>query len=323
MGNKKIMTGKMPRKIIYGNDLFQEIAIPETNRLFIVSYWDLWIAMIAVDQFDNDLDKMIATLRSQVSSYSYLRYELEGVVNHIRLLHQSLEENDLCFIDILAKIDAEFIKKQKPKAKKKILEMHFQFQEKSEWMINTPRKLREEQAMLGYWGCFPIDPEKYAVILGKLYKSGFYTKAQSHTLENKLQRYLTKYEKKASNAELFALYRAFLTVVLEKMESVDDSYGIIGDLYQEVFKTYVLLDRSQLEMKSVDFFLDLMVLVIWEDYGCTDLYQADLFKSLTSAEILLVESILLQQQEELKNLELDYQAKKALAMLKKLHELSQ
>ncbi len=313
------MTETTPREIKYGNDFFQEITIPGSSNTFNATYWDLWIAIILVDEFDNDIDNMISDLRTKNTGYSLLKSEFEGLLSHIRSLHQALAEDELSFSDILLNVDTDFIKKQKVKAINKIINMKYRPQEKSGWMIYTPKKLREDQAMRGHWHIFPVNPQKYADLLIGLYKSGFYTRGQSNALESKLQKHLEKHEKKASDSELFALYRAFLTVVLERMESVDDSYGVIGSLYEEVFKKYFSLDRSKLEMNPADFFLDCLELVIWEDYDCTDFYQADFFKSLNATEIPLVESILLQQTDELNSLELDYQAKGATSLLKTLH----
>ncbi len=309
----------MHREIKYGNDLFREIISPESKKIFKVTYWDLWIAILLNDQFSNDLNKFIDNLNSNKTSYLSSNYE--ALSNHIYLLHQSLLEEKLYTSDILVGVDGNFIKKQKVKAKKKILEMGFKPKEKSVWMINTPKKLRNDQAMRGHWHSFPTNPHEYANLLEGVYKSsGFYSEGQSFKLEDKLSKYLDKYEVHASFSELFALYRAFLTVVVEKMDMVDDSYGIIGDLYGEVFKKYFLLDRSKLDMKLSNFFLDFIELIIWEDYGCTDNYQPEFFNSLTSTEVSLVESILLQQRNELNNLELKYQAKNALAMLKILYK---
>ena len=313
------MTEQKTREIKYGNDFFQEITIADSNNTFKATYWDLWIAIILADEFNNDVDKMIDDLRTKSNGYSLLRSKFEGLLSHIRSLHQALAEDELNFSDILRNAGADFIKKQKVKAVNKIIKMAYRPQEESRWMIDTPKKLREAQAMRGHWYLFPVNPQKYADLLIKLYKSGLYTRGQSDILENKLQKSLEKHEKKASDTELFALYRAFLTVALERMESVDDSYGTIGGLYGEVFKKYFSLDRSKLEMNPADFFLDCLELVLWEDYGCTDFYQADFLKSLNAAEISLVESILLQQKDELNSLELDYQASEASSLLKKLH----
>lgn len=85
-------------------------------------------------------------------------------------------------------------------------------------------------------------------------------------LERKLSSFLEKREARASLAELFALYRAFLTVVVEKMGMVDDSCGVIVTLYQEVFEEYVRLDRTALDMPLEILLQDLIDLMIWEDY---------------------------------------------------------
>ena len=312
------MTERKPRNSKYGNDFFQEISIPNSDETFSASYWDLWIAIILKTQFYNDIDKMISDLRTKAKTSINLKYEYEELLNHVEQLHQTLIENKLNFSDILQNTDDDFIKKQKPKAKRKITEMQFLHHERSTWMINTPRATREEISWHGYWYLFPINPQKHENSLEKLYKNGLYTRRESHILVNKLRRYLDKHEKKASNAELLALYRAFLTVVLKKMESVDDSYGIVGDLYQEVFQGYFMLDRNELDMELTSFFQDLLELIIWEDYGLTDYEMPNFFKNLSSAEIPLVKSILLQQKDELKSLDLDYQAKKASTLLKKL-----
>jgi hypothetical protein len=313
------MVAKTRREIKYGNDSLLEIIAPSSNRTIKVTYWDLWIAIILSDMFDNNLGKMIDYLRSKANKTSHLRNNFEAIVNHIRLLNQSYLEEKLYITDILVELDADFKKKQRIKAKRKILEMGFQSQEKSNWMINTPRKLHEVQAMRGHWHLFPVSPKNHAISLENLYKSpGFYNEEQSFKLEKKLDKYLDKNKTKASHSELFALYRAFLTVVIEKMDMVDDSYGVIGDLYEDALKTYFLLDRNKLDMEPIDFFLDFIELLIWEDYGFTDNYKPELLNNLTSTEIPLVESILQQQRDELNNLELHYQAKKAVTMLRML-----
>ncbi len=314
-----LMVARTRREIKYGNDFLLEIIAPNSNKKIKVTYWDLWIAIILSDIFDNHLGKMIDYLRSKSHKSSHLRNNFEAIASHIRLLHQSYLKEKLYITDILVGIDPDFIKKQKIKAKRKILEMGFQSQEKSNWMINTPRKLHEVQAMRGHWHLFPANPNNHAISLEILYKStGFYNKEQSFKLEKKLAKYLDKNITKASHSELLALYRAFLTVVIEKMDMVDDSYGVIGDLYEDALKTYFLLDRNKLHMEPIDFFLDLIELLIWEDYGFTYNYKPEIFDNLTSTEIPLVASIFQQQIVELNNLELNYQAKKAVTMLRML-----
>ena len=174
--------------------------------------------------------------------------------------------------------------------------------------------------MRGYWPHFPVSPMKYADALESLYKSsGWYNLDQSFTLERKLAAFLEKHEAGASLAERLALYRAFLTVVVEKMGMVDDSCGVVGDLYQQVFEAYVQFDWTALDMKLETFLQDVIELMIWEDYAGTDTGKPIFLARLTPQEVKLVESILKEQWQELEELELDYQAEETLTMLGMLY----
>jgi hypothetical protein len=183
-------------------------------------------------------------------------------------------------------------------------------------MIYTSRVQREARALRGYWNRFPTSPDHYAGPLERLYKpSGGYSENQSFALERKLSAFLDRHGRRASDDELLALYRAFLTVVVEKIDMVDDSCGVIGDLYGTVFEGYVGLDRSALTMQPADFFQDSIELLIWEDYGFTHRETPAFFASLAPSEVALVEDILRVQWAELRALDLNYQAEKALTLL--------
>ena len=140
----------------------------------------------------------------------------------------ALAENDLNLADVLGKDAARLLKAERRTAKRKILDKSPQDREKSPWMIHTPRVEREARALRGYWDRFPISPVHYADALTRLYKtSGYYSEDQSFGLEQKLGDFVDRKAERASLPELFALHRAFLTIVLEKMDMVDDSYGVI------------------------------------------------------------------------------------------------
>ena len=311
-----------PRKrvIHYGNDLYCEIRHPDVEEPFQVTYWDLWFAIVLTQDFDGDWEEMIEGLRERSESHFYLADTYKGFANHLSLLRQALDGAQLSVDDILAEAGEDAIKRHKSRARRKILEMHIQKKEKSAWMIETPRKQREDRAMRGHWGGFPVNPEQYAGSLARCYgSSGFYNKHRSFTLERKLSAWVEKYEARASLAKIFALYRAFLTVAVEKMNMVDDSFGVIGELYQDVFEKYCRLERAKLDMQPQAFFQDLVELMIWEDYAGTSKHQPDFFAGLSSAEVPLVESILEKAWEELRELELEYHAEKALTMLGMLY----
>ena len=145
------MATKRRRDIRYGNDLYQEIMPPGAKKPLKVTYWDLWMADVLVREFDGDWDKLCDHFRAQKGGYSFRRSKAEALMNHLRLLRQTLNRVGLTAEDILAEADPDLLKKQHRKAKRKVLEMDYQDRERSPWMIHTPRRQREARAMRGYW----------------------------------------------------------------------------------------------------------------------------------------------------------------------------
>ena len=310
------MTTPSRRVTRHGNDLYREITLPSARTSFKVNCWDVWMLVVLVNEFGSDWGKFADHLRREKQGVSSRRCAAEGLLNHLRLLRQTLAQHGLTIEDILGQDATSLLKTEKRKAKRKILEQSPPEWEKSPWMIHTPREERQARALRGYWARFPISPEQYAEPMARLYKpSGWYTENQSFALERKLSGFVDRKAARTSPAELFALYRASLTVMIEKMDRVDDSYGVIGDLYSGIFEEYVALDRSALDMSPTDFFQDLMELLIWEDYGFTYHEQPAFLSSLDPAAVPVVEQILRTQWDELRELELDYQAEEALTML--------
>lgn len=299
-----------------GNDLYREIILPDT-RVFRVMYWDLWISILLSAQFAGDLEAMLAHFRQQTKTYSWQRDHAEGLFNHLLLLGQALEQAGLTPDDLLREDTApDFLKKQKAKAKRKLLEFSFREQEKSTWMIETPRHLRSFRALRGYWEQFPVSPLTFASDLAAIFKTGrYYLEDESFKLEHKLSGFLDKKKARLDIPGQLGLYRAFLTVVLENINGVDDSFGVIGDLYESVFETYFRLDRAQINLPLETYFQDLLELLTWEDYAFTYLKQPDFFASLSKSEVPFVEAVLRQQWQELDDLGLDYQSQTALTML--------
>lgn len=303
------------RKTYRGTDLFQNILLPGSKRSFEVTYWDLWFVIVLFNEFGGDWAKMIEYFRGKVRAGAS-QYGAEPLYSHLRQLHHRLTQAQLPAEAILGEDGSNLLKREKRRAKKNILERSPPYREMSHWMIHTPRAEREIRALRGYWDRFPVSPARYADPLAGLYKtSGYYTEHQSFALERKLANFVNKRLKRASLAEEVALYRAFLTVVLEKIEMVDDSFGVIGDLYDQVFEDYIALPRDELDLPAADFFQDLLELLIWEDYGFTDRKQPDFFASLTLPEVDIAEAILRSQWRELDELDLVYQSEEALTML--------
>lgn len=304
------------RTIRRGNDVCREVVSP-AGCAVAVTYWDLWFAIVVVTDFGGDWDRLAGHLRQQgKSDYSYRRYAVEGLLCHLVHLRQALTEAGLTPQDVIAGTDPDLVKRQKARARDKILRARPSEPDKSFWMRNTPRAEHEARALRGYWSRFPVSPDRYAAQIEGLFKpSGFYEENQSFALARKLSACLDREEKQANDAELRALYRAYLTVVIEQMQRVDDSYGVMGDTYNEVLEGYIRLDRSTLGMPLADFLQDLLELFIWEDRAFTARQQPVFFAGLDGAEALLAEAILRTQWDELRELDLEYPAERALTLL--------
>ena len=281
-----------------------------------LTYWDLWLLMIVAQYFKGDWELLAEHFRTKAKTGGSERDRAEGLLNHLRHLRRALDDAGLLAADILARLDAALIKANKAKAKRKVLELQFQEHECSRWMIETPRWQREQRAMHGFWEHFPVSPAAFADGIAGIFKPGkLYEEDESFKLERRLTAFLDRYEENLDQASLFALYRAYLTVLLDKMNQVDDSYGVIGQGYESVFEAFYQLDRVDLALPYETFFQDLLELLIWEDYGFTYQKQPDFFASLAEQDVPVVEAILLQEWRELGELELIYQSEKALTML--------
>lgn len=299
------------------SDLIPMQDTPQREGLIVhLTYWDLWLLIVLAQTFKGDWDALADHFRAKAKSGGFERERAEGLLNHSRHLRSALDDAGLSAADVLACLDAALIKANKAKARRKVLELQFQKHECSQWMIETPRWQREQRAMQGFWEHFPVSPAAFADGIAAIFKPGkLYEEDESFKLERRLTAFLDRYEENLDQASLFALYRAYLTVLLDKINQVDDSYGVIGQGYESVFEAYYQLDRADLALPSEIFFQDLLELLIWEDYGFTYQKQPDFFASLMGQDVPVVETILLQEWRELGELELAYQSEKALTML--------
>ncbi len=304
------------KRVTYrGNELFREIIAPETGQSLQITYWDLWFIVALLNEFEGDWEQMIDHFRQEVRGINAW-YWAEPVLSHLRQLRQMLTEAGLSADAVLGEEKADLLKRTRRKAQTKILKNAPSRRDMSPWMIYTPRVKRYERALRGHWHRFAVSPERYAKPFAHLFKSsGWYHEDETFNLERRLSAFVNKRLDRASLDEKVALYRAVMTVVLEKIEQIDDSYGVIGQFYGQIFEDYTALPRDELTMTLTDFFQDLMELLIWEDYGLTYMEQPAFFASLIPAEVPLVETLLRSQWQELLGLDLFYQAEEALTML--------
>ena len=306
------------REIKKGNEPFKTIqSEAECGSSLNATYWDMWISVLLYHDFNNKWDNLILEIDKNKSSYNTSHYE--SIMSHINNLRTALFSLDLSHIKILEDADNVFIEKQKIKARKKIIKMEFQGKDKSPWMLRMPKVIYYENALLGNWGNFPVNPEKYLKEFRmKFKKKTHYTKYQTDKLSDKLYKHIEKKSNKAAPEKL-AFYRAFLTVILENIDNIDDSFGAIGMISETIYEKYLMIDWRTLPLKSDEYFKDIIQYTIWEDYGVTDGIYPKMFSVLSQVEIGIAEKILQKERINLAEQGLSYQAENALTMLGHLY----
>ena len=308
-------------RYIYGNDIYKTIESSVSGQQSIpITYWDLWILILLVEEYKSRFNALIKRLKQIGRGDHYILNNSEAIVNHVRLLEKLVKVNSIDIENIIFNDDPDFLKKQKIKAKNKVIKMKFGEEEKSRWMIETPDYLRRRRALYGYWEKFPINPLSYSSVIHAWFKkkSG-YSESQTLGLVDRLNNRINKLVKKASNKERIAIYRAGLSVLLEHIDWIDDSYGQYAMFYSELFAAYIELDRIPFLLENT-FFLDLLEFIIQEDYGMLDQGLTDFFKRLTTTEVPIVEGILANEAMQLKKLELEYSYKKTSKLLRMLRQ---
>ncbi len=314
---------KTKRHITYGNDIYKTMENPnDGNKNIEITYWDLWLLILLKEEYKNKFSVLISRIKQIGENSHYVSSNAEAMISHVRLLEKCIVENNISIESLLLSLEVDFFKKQKIKARNKVLNLSFREEEKSKWMIETPSYLQKQQALYGYWNKFPINPEKYSVMMRMSFKKKTgYSESQTLNLIDKLTKKIGKLIKKSSNYEAMAVYRAALSVFLEFIDCIDDSYGKYSMLYGDLFSAYVKLSRTGFLSEEI-FLMDLLELIILEDYGSLDEHVATFIESLSDRELSIAEEILIDKSAQLKQLELKYSNAKARSLLKKVQEKS-
>lgn len=302
----------MPKRdIIYGNHIFNQL-----ESSYELTYWNLWILLLLHYKFNDNWDDLISTIKNTGSNH--YRYNAESMISHIYKLRKHLSSTNISSTDLTKDIDIITIKKQLIKAKRKVLELGFQDKEKSLWMQQTPRAILFEKALKGNPNALPVNIDKYIKeIRTKFKKKSGYSEDQAYDLSEKLSKYIEKNEK-LPTTELSAFYRGFLSVILEKMDYIDDSYGQIGMLSSEVFNKYIGIYWRDLSVDFKSYFDDLIKYVIWDGYCITDSSYSSLFSGLTDTETKEIKLMLQEEQELLQKYSLNYESEKAKKLIRHL-----
>ncbi len=289
----------------------------EAGGTLPLSYWDLWFVLVAAQEYGGDLARLTEHLLEEKDSLSHGRRSAERKLSHVRELQKRLKASGRTVDDVLA-IAGELGRTELRRARQRVLEPTEREREWSEAMRQTPRRRRLEHALRGSWPLFPVSPQPDAAKISSQFKKDFYGENASFGVARKLDLVLERADKllaEDQQAEAQALLRAWLTVVIELMPKVDDSFGCIGDSFRTGFATYLKIPLASTGIDEAVFFADLLTLLIWEDYGLTWHQTEGYFRNLSGEQADWCMAFLRKQVEELRADDRTYQSENALTLL--------
>lgn len=139
-------------------------------------------------------------------------------------------------------------------------------------MLDTPRKRLELRALRGNWERYPVSPARFDTALRRTV--GFdgrdvpWWETRGLAIGLELEVELLELGATMTPAEQLALYRAALTVVIETMNSVDDSGADMAEIYRSFEQKWLTLLRE--EPTRAELLRDVLELATWEDFGLTE-----------------------------------------------------
>jgi hypothetical protein len=239
--------------------------------------------LLATDRFDGDLDRVaceLRKLRQGVLDSDMAKRKL----SHLRELQQRLARYGIGAADILAALPPDLARAEGRRARGRIINHNQRSYELSEAMRILPAERFREIALRGLWAPFPVSPQPcYDQLRAKFNWNRCYGEDDSWALAKKLDAATTAaciLKDKGKFAEALAALRATLTVSIDLIEIADDSFGCIGQSFQDAFGRYLAFPRQKAGIPPQGFLTDLLELLVFEDYGltygCTDGFFASL-----------------------------------------------
>ncbi|MGH9268038.1 MAG: hypothetical protein ACRD0D_07665 [Acidimicrobiales bacterium] len=207
------------------------------------SHWDRWACVVAVVDHNADLAGLEAHLVDQLRTLDG-RDATEAKLSHLTDLRARLTTAGLTAAD-LAGSDATADRKLVAKARSKLASRGLEGRAMTPAMHQTPRVRLRRRARRGYWPAFPVPPERfYGRFRAAVEVKGHITKNRSFAKTRALGERLERLDgPRRRPDERLALYRAFHTAGLELADRADDSYGNIGELRENAWRTYPTIDR--------------------------------------------------------------------------------
>jgi hypothetical protein len=160
-------------------------------------------------------------------------------------------------------------------------------------MVNTPRRRLQARALRGWWPQFPTSPVPYEKeLMGPRDRAAYYDWRMTMWLADDLGLHIDRLKHLAeSEAEQMALHRAAATLIVESMESTDDSHASLGMLFEDVWNAYLAMPWERTGILPEVFFRDLIEFSVWEDYGLID-GLTEFFRTLALDDVAVVENAL-------------------------------
>jgi hypothetical protein len=312
------VAAKPPKPVVpIATEVALSIATPAGGTLAL-SYWDVWYILLASDRFEADLDRLALELR-ELRHSSLGSDAAKRKLSHLRDLQQRLARSGIGVPDILAALPPDLVTAERRRAYGRIVKHNQRSYELSEAMRTLPAERFCNSALRGLWAPFPVSPQPYHDQLRAKFNWGrCYGEDASWALAEKLDAAAAaacKLEDKGKFAEAFAALRATLTVAIELIAIADDSFGCIGQSFQDAFKLYLAFPRQKVGVSPQGFLEDLLELLVFEDYGLMDGCTDGFFAPLSSGEGDFCLAYLRGRIPAWLAWDLDYQAEEALTLI--------
>lgn len=305
------MTGTHRRPPIFGPEPWTTVAGADW------CHFDRWFAIVAIGDFGGDLDALEGDLIGRLRSL-HGREDVEAKLSHLADLRDRLGAAGID-AGVLAAAD-EADKATLAKARRKVLDQGLEGRSMTPAMSDTPSARLRRRALYGHWDRFPVSPDRWYEKLAGRRAATHVPKGRTFALTRQFGERLARLDgPRRTEAERLALYRAFHTVGVELAERGDDSYGTIGELRLEAFRTYLNIDWAAAGMEPEHRWQDLCELLVSEVYALTYEQETLAFRHVPAGQADLIEDILLGLADEWQAAYQDYQAAEALQLVAWLH----
>lgn len=280
------------------------------------SHYDRWFALVCDAAFAGDLtslrDEFVTSLKE---GPSFRRDDVHARLSHLADLADRLSAAVMTVGDLVGHEVVD--KATMTKARGKVMEQSLEWRAKTPAMRRPPSVVLQERARTGRWGAFPADPAPWYDHFAPLVDGDHLAMSPAMWRATEVEELLAALDDGLVADERLALHRGFHTAGLVLADRADDSCGVIGEVREQAFTTYVSLDRSGMDVEA--YWRDLCELVVWEPYGLWFKRETLPFRRVGLGEAELVEAILLELAAEHRAVWLDYQADEAECAVAWLH----